>query len=180
MSLLPISNLFLYSYAAFISPLVLPTVCGEIRVQRYLQVGDYLYGLFPGAKLLSSEIGGLGYSFAGEIIDAAGLVTPSALKYHPMKIPEQRSSGRIGGIPAKLVGDISPDLIVSYPTFVQEFDHSPYVNAYTKISVPAFTKDSQEKTSCTELWGDDDLYIYIRNDIVTDDNISLLKQELDR
>jgi hypothetical protein len=180
LSLLPISNLFLYTYAAFVSPSVLPTVCGEIRVQRYLQVGGYLYNLFPNAKLLSSEIGGLGYSFHGEIIDAAGLITPSALKYHPMKVPDQRSSGGIGAIPAKFVGEISPELIVSYPIFVQEFDHSHYVNGYTKISVPAFSKDLQEKTKCEELWGDRDLYIYIRNDLVTDHVVSFLKQKLDK
>jgi hypothetical protein len=176
--LVPFTNLVLYTRAAFISPSSLPNVCAAIRVQRYLQVGDYLNNLFPHAKLLSSEIGGIGYSFHGEIIDAVGLITPFALKYHPMKVPQQRSNGAIGAIPAKLVGDKLPELIVSYPIFVQKFDTSIYSNTYTKISVPAFSRIYEEKTNCIKLWGSEKLYIYIRNDIVTNGIISFLTQKL--
>lgn len=179
LSLAPVSMLAVYIYSAFVSPSLLPTVCSGARVHRYIQIGKELNQLFPAANLLSSEIGGLGYSFHHEIIDAVGLVTPGALKYHPMKVPEQRSNGGIGAIPAQLVMETLPELIVSYPIFVEEFDRSAYTEKYTKISIPAFSRFDMERTGCSDIWEGDQIYIYIRNGIATDEIIASLKKSLD-
>jgi hypothetical protein len=162
----------LFTYSAVFGSLKIPFIEDGIRVQRYLEVGKELYTLFPNARLLTSEIGGLGYSFRGEIIDAVGLVTPSALTYHPMKVPQQRQNATIGAIPARMVGDLLPELVVSLPIFVQEFDHSSYRNLYTKIIIPSSTKIWRERTLTDSIWGSSEFYIYIRNDLATQQKIN--------
>lgn len=88
-----------------------------LRVRQYLKIGDELAMHYPDALLMTSEIGGLGWAFPGKIMDAVGLVSPECLKYHPMPVPNQRSSGGIGAIPPQAVYDLHPDLIVSMETF---------------------------------------------------------------
>jgi hypothetical protein len=86
----------------------------EIRTREYILVGRAIDSVCPRAKLMTSEIGGLGEGFPGEILDGLGLATPAATKYHPMRVPEERSSGRIGAIPVGFVAEMKPDVIVSY------------------------------------------------------------------
>lgn len=166
-SLNPISNFIQYTYFAIVNPAKAPSAVTGLRVQRYLEIGNILYSLLPNDNLLTSEIGGLGYSFRGEIIDGVGLVSPEALKYHPMKVPQQRSSGGIGAIPAKMVGDLKPEIIVSYPIFVQEFDKSAYCSQYKKIILPALSKYWQDQSGIEKIWGSPYLFVYIRKDIFT-------------
>ena len=150
-----------------------------LRVQRYLEVGEELYRLFPNSKLLTSEIGGLGYSFRGYIIDGIGLITPSALIYHPMNVPDQRQDGAIGAIPADLVKDTLPELIVSYPVFIKEFMTTKICKElYTKIEIPAFSSNWQSRTGLNSLWGSEKLFIYIRNDIVNEGIINKIQHDI--
>ena len=174
LSLKPIASIGLNLYSSSVDISQSPTAAKGMRVQRYLEVGRVLYSLYPNANLLTSEIGGLGYSFKGEIIDGVGLITPRALAYHPMKVPQQRRSGGIGAIPAALVGREMPELVVSYPIFVEEFDSSIYRDKYTKIVVSAFSKIWQTRTGINNIWGDEELFIYIRNDIVNEQDLDYL------
>jgi len=137
-----------------------------------------LFSIYPDAKLLTSEIGGLGYSFKGEIIDGMGLITPRALDYHPMSVPQQRQSGALGAIPAQMVENENPELIVSYPGFVQEFDSSVYREEYFKIILPAFPKIWQEQTGIDNIWGNYEIFVYIRDDLVKSEDIDLLMSHL--
>jgi hypothetical protein len=89
------------------------------RVHTYRKVGAALNGVCPAATLMTSEIGGLGWEFHGKILDAAGLASPEAIRYHPMRIPEERSTGDLGEIPAGFVRERRPDLIVSYDFFME-------------------------------------------------------------
>ena len=42
-------------------------------------------------------------SFPGRILDAAGLASKDALKFHPLKIPQERERGDLGAIPPRYV-----------------------------------------------------------------------------
>ncbi len=174
----PLASLGVNTYAALVDPGKSPHADTGIRVQRYLEVGSLLGQLHPDWKLLTSEIGGLGYAFGGEIIDGAGLVTPRALAFHPMKVPEQRRSGRIGAIPAAFVGQEMPELIVSYEIFVKEFDALNYKDDYTRVSVPAVSREWAERTGISRVYLSDYLFIYIRNDVVTSADIDVLLDKL--
>lgn len=177
-SLNSLANLGLNTYAALVDRSKSPQAATGLRVQRYLEVGKLLYELYPNARLLTSEIGGLGYAFGGEIVDGAGLITPAALAYHPMQVPEQRRNGRIGAIPAAFVYQEMPELIVSYEVFVQEFEASDYQAVYTRIAVQAFSSYWQKQTGLDNVYMSDELYIYIRNDIASQDKIQAITTSL--
>jgi len=166
----PLNALALYTVGA-IHAEYLPGKEVGARVQRYLEVGSMLYQHFPDARLMTSEIGGLGASFKGEILDGVGLVTSAALAYHPMKVGTQRSGGGIGAIPAGFVEQELPELIVSYPVFVEEFEKSETRQKYQRIQVPAFSYPTEDRIKSNAIWGNKELYIYIRDDIATSDSI---------
>jgi hypothetical protein len=108
----------------------------DIRTIEYLSVGHSIYQECPGARVMSSEIGGLGEGFDGEILDAVGLATPSAIKYHPMRVPDERSSGDLGAIPTGFVREMRPDVIVSYDVFAQSLLKSSDRSIYTELVYP--------------------------------------------
>ncbi|HSB66952.1 MAG TPA: hypothetical protein VLD65_10255, partial [Anaerolineales bacterium] len=79
-----ISSLVQVGLGAFVDVRYAPEFLFSARVRNYLQVGRQLYEKYPQARLMTSEIGGIGYSFQGYIYDGVGLVSPEALKYHPI------------------------------------------------------------------------------------------------
>jgi len=79
----------------------------------------------------------LGEGFEGEILDAVGLATPSAIKYHPMRVPDERSSGDLGEIPTGFVSEMRPDVIVSYDVFAESLLKNPDRSIYTELVYPA-------------------------------------------
>lgn len=129
------------------------------KVKVYLAVGSILYREYPDANLLTSEIGGLGYAFKGKIFDAAGLASPDALKFHPMKIPEQRSSGTVGAIPPDYVKENMPDIIVSYDFFAEALLRSEVISQYNVVLIPS---------------NNNYLRIYLRKDLPISENIAAL------
>ncbi|MCX7013775.1 MAG: hypothetical protein NTW86_14685 [Candidatus Sumerlaeota bacterium] len=161
LAVLPISTVVGYTLGASGCYRVMPGAASRARVQRYIEVGSLLHDLFPGARLMTSEIGGLGYGFKGEILDAVGLVTPGALKYHPIT----GSDSGIGGIPLQFVEDENPEVIVSYPVFLSEVVGSPVMDSYCRISIPAFSARWRRCIGEQGFWGGDSLYIYVRKDI---------------
>jgi hypothetical protein len=132
------------------------------RARKYLEVGRYLYDRYPESTLMSSEIGGLGYGFKGYVVDAAGLASPGALKYHPMKVPEERSNGSIGAIPVGLVEEIKPDIIVSYDIFIENLVNSDVIKDYYLIRDPVFVESDLNMSKTKVIWGSKNLNIFIR------------------
>lgn len=137
------------------------------RVRKYISVGENLYQFYPDMTLLTSEIGGLGYGYKGYILDGVGLVSPQVLKYHPLDVPKERSSGRIGAIPPEVIRDYSPEIIVSYPAFIEAFLKSELVNDYIQISEDPFLPEDIQKSQTKMMWGSSELLIFIRKDIYT-------------
>ena len=134
------------------------------RVRQYLKIGEDLDKTNPDAVLMTSEIGGLGYSFKGRIRDAAGLASPEALRFHPMKVPEERSGGEIGAIPVGFIEEIQPDIIVSYDIFIEAFLLSDLQNNYVRIKKPLFLQKDMSYFSGKSFWNSVNLNIFYRND----------------
>lgn len=95
-----------------------------VRVDRYIQISRGLYAYCPSCTLMTSEVGGLGYGFKGTVLDGFGLADARAMKYHPMKVPEERSNYATGAIPRGYIDEMDPDFIVSMPTFIEDFKRS--------------------------------------------------------
>jgi hypothetical protein len=110
---------------------------------------------------MTSELGGLGQSFHGYIYDGFGLTNPDALRYHPLKIPEERSSGIIGAIPWRYVMDKSPDLIVSYDIYAKGPLNSPVLNNYKDEAFPTFAPPDSSAHLASN-FGDRKLHVMVR------------------
>jgi hypothetical protein len=99
---------------------------------------------------MTSEIGGLGWGFHGKILDGVGLASPEAIRYHPMRVPDERSSGLWGEIPAGFVRDSHPDLIVSYDMFAESALPAALSLGYADYSYPQFVREDRAKAK--NLW----------------------------
>ncbi len=115
------------------------------RDHEYERIGAALYGVCPTGALMTSEIGGLGWAFHGKILDGAGLASPEAIRYHPMRIPQERSDGLRGEIPAGYVRDKHPDLIVSYDIFAESALPAALSTGYIEFSYPLFVREDRSK-----------------------------------
>jgi hypothetical protein len=142
-----------------------PEFATGARVRRYIETGTLLARLYPHATLLTSEIGGLGYGFGGTIADAAGLATPAALPYHPLKVPQERSDGSIGAIPAAFVEQTQPELIVSYDMFAEALLRSPILDQYVRTEYPLFLEDDLQRPGPKTLWQAHHFYVFVRKDV---------------
>jgi hypothetical protein len=120
------------------------------RVHEYRRIGAALYSVCPSGVLMTSEIGGLGWEFHGEILDGAGLASPEAIHYHPMRVPEERSKGSLGEIPAGFVRDRHPDLIVSYDILAESALPAARSLGYIDYSDPLFVRE--DRPSSNSLW----------------------------
>ena len=149
-------------------PTTYPFIKQGARVRKYLEVGKILYRHYPQATLMTSEIGGLGFNFDGYIYDGAGLISPGALKYHPMPVPDERSSGVLGAIPVRFIDEIFPDIIVSYDIFCEAFLRSELIDQYIIIREPVFIDEDLTTIPSHEIWGSQNLYIFIKKEIFVD------------
>jgi hypothetical protein len=140
------------------------------RARKYLETGERLFDRFPDARLMSSEIGGLGYTFKGRIVDGVGLISPQALHHHPMKVPEQRSYGFIGAIPVSFVEEESPELIVSLDIFVEDLMRSAIASRYALIREPIYIDEDLRIAPSPMLWWSRHLNIFIRKDLLAPDH----------
>jgi len=154
-----------YAAAAVTDPGMVPNFAINARTRKYVTLGQQLAELFPNQSLLTSEIGGLGYGFKGYIADGAGLVTPAALKYHPMAVPAERSAGDLGAIPVGYIEETRPPLIVSYDGFVEAFLRSDYAKTYDRIVEPILLPDDLRRGD--QLWGNRYLNIFVRKELLT-------------
>lgn len=154
-------------YAAMGHPFYYKNFAQGARVQKYLEVGEELYRKYPDYSLLSSEVGGLGYSFKGKLYDAAGLVDPRAIKFHPMRVPEERSSGNIGAIPVGYVREVKPDIIVSYDIFAEAFLKSDLLREYRRFPCEVFTQRDMQIAKTITVWRSKYLNVFIRQDKMT-------------
>jgi hypothetical protein len=128
-----------------------------VRAQRYLTIGAELSAACPACTLLSSEIGGLGYGFRGTIFDAIGLADRAALRFHPLRVPKERASYRVGAIPPDYVALRDPDFVVSMPLFSQAFRASAVSRRFVSYDCPLVPEQPARA-----LWGDIVIQIFAK------------------
>ena len=129
------------------------------RVHEYGRIGTALYRECPTGILMTSEIGALGWGFRGEIEDGAGLASPAAIQYHPMRVPEERRSGTLGEIPAGFVRARHPDLIVSYDELAESALPAARSLGYIDYAYPLFVRG--DRTSATVLWDARQMHVLV-------------------
>jgi hypothetical protein len=143
-----------------------PSYAEGARTRQYLHIGTDLSALFPDAVLMTPEVGALGWTFRGRVIDAAGLISPECLKYHPMKVPEERSSGSIGAIPPQAVRDLSPQLVVSMEVFSEAFRRelaAGTLGGYALLrNYPVLSEADSARSGRHVLWGSRNIQVYVR------------------
>lgn len=159
-----IDNLRLFGFDPFNRPAHQALLDGA-RVRKYLEVGEALYNRYPKATLASVEIGGLGFSFKGKILDGAGLASPEALRFHPMKIPEERGSGAFGAMPFGLISARLPEIVIGYGKFLKEFISSELSARYCRYSTSVFLKEDEERLASNSIWGSRELFIFVLREI---------------
>ena len=93
-------------------------------------------------------------------------------------MPSQRQSSLIGAIPAKFVEKTKPEIIVSYPIFIKDFNNSNVKNNYERIAVSSLSNNMRKKLNSDNIWGSDSLLIYLRKDIIKPNSFSKLKSNL--
>jgi hypothetical protein len=137
----------------------LPDYAEPARVHEYKRIGATLNSVCPAANLMTQEIGGLGWSFHGLILDGAGLASPEAIRYHPMRVPEERSSGLYGELPAGFVRDYHPDVIVSYDSIAESALPGARQAGYLDYSYPIF--DREDRPYAHSLWGAKNMHVLV-------------------
>jgi hypothetical protein len=143
----------------------IPNFNSKARVRSYLDISAKLYKKYPNSVLMTSEIGGIGYGFKGYILDGMGLIQDDCLKYHPMSVPNERSSGGIGAIPIGCVKEKMPDIIMGYDIFIQSLSKNMVLDQYTQYKLPTLVEDDLNVSSDSRVWGSKYLNVFIRKDI---------------
>ena len=151
--------------AGAIHPEVMPWFPQVARARAYYYLGCDLERHFPGSTMVAAEIGGLGWGFSGPVRDGTGIASPSALRWHPMSVPTERSRGDIGAVPPGYVEQLHPELIVSHPHFLEAVFLSPIRKEYVRLSTPLFLADDARKMKRPQLWGASEIVILVRRDV---------------
>jgi hypothetical protein len=167
-------SIFSTIYSGFYKPNTFALFEGGSRVKTYLVVGKIINEDYRSATLLTSEIGGLGYSFKGKIFDAAGLASSDVLSFHPMRVPQQRSNGLIGAIPPDYVKFVHPDIIVSYDIFAEALLKDDISTQYNIITLPAYLPEDAIYSESKTIWGSKYLRVYIHKSLPVSDKICAL------
>jgi hypothetical protein len=140
----------------------LPFFGAGARARKLKHIGEWLALEHPHSKVLAPEIGALGFAFPGELEDAIGLASPKALQFHPLKVPEQRPTGYMGGVPARLVERERPDVIVSLDVFMTDFLKSKIAETYEIRRVPPLLEEDRARLGGARVFGAEHLIIAVR------------------
>jgi hypothetical protein len=129
----------------------------RMRVLAYHAAAEWLNTQAPaGARLAASEVGALGWSYPGYVIDSCALVSAEALRYIPVPM-SQRNYGGDGVIGKELVQDLLPEYVASMPTFA----------AKSIMIDPWFASHYKQAASFRlprELWGSTSVLVWERID----------------
>ncbi len=130
-----------------------PEYASRMRVVSFRKVAEALNKTLPGKLLMAPEVGALGYFYDGYVFDAVGLVNPEALRFHPLKVPEQRASGVIAAVPAMLVQKKKPDILCGLEVFFEEVQKSDVSKKYRWRTLPILLREFPETGERISLWG---------------------------
>ena len=134
-------------------PELAPEYLVSARVKSFISIAEELNNQNSTAVLLAPEIGALGFAFKGTLLDAVGLVTPEAVAYHPLTIPEERVSGAHGSVPPRYVEKSLPDYIVGLDLFLSGFTKHTISKSYLCEKRAISTGKTLDPSNKEELWG---------------------------
>lgn len=140
----------------------LPFFESGARARKLKHLGEWLALEHSGDKVAAPEIGALGFTFPGALEDTVGLASPGSLRFHPLKFPEQRPTGFHGGVPARLIQESLPGVIIGLDVFMTDFMNSPISERYEMRKVPPVLEEDRERLGTTKVFGANDLIIAIR------------------
>ncbi len=124
---------------------LLPVGENHAREQVMLDVGSGLAdSLPPTAVIAAPEIGALGYASNLRILDTVGLVSPVAIPYYPLPRDQVLTDN---AIPARLIVDQKPDVVVTLDAFAQRsllLDEAFQRDYVLERSIPASVWQSAE------------------------------------
>jgi arabinofuranosyltransferase len=136
---------------------LLPVGADFAREHLLLDVGRELGAtLPPGAVIAAPEIGALGYASRLRVLDTVGLISPSAVPYYPLP-PEQLVTDN--AIPARLILDQQPDVVVTLDAFAQR----------SLLPDPGFQRQYHlERSYPVAVWQSQQLLMFRRLDLIAD------------
>jgi hypothetical protein len=140
----------------------LPFFESGARARKLRHLGEWLALEHPGAKVAAPEIGALGFSFPGYIEDTVGLASPGALRFHPLKVPSQRPTGYHGGVPAALIDQSRPEIVIGLDVLMTDFLNSSAASRYEIRKVPPVLEEDRARLGTSKVFGADALIIAIR------------------
>lgn len=140
----------------------LPFFESGARARKLRHLGEWLALEHGSAKVAAPEIGALGFSFPGYIEDTVGLASPGALRFHPLKVPSQRPTGYHGGVPAALIEQDRPDIVIGLDVLMTDFINAPISSRYEIRKVPPVLEEDRARLGATKVFGADSLIIAIR------------------
>lgn len=155
--------------AIFKSPRWAPLVLSNSRVEQIMRIGKVLDTYIPDARIAAPEIGALGYTFEGTILDGVGLATGSALQFHPLPWPAERVSSLVGAVPGPFIELEHPDVVVGLHDFISTSARRVLMESYTRTEVPIYSRVTTRALQnsdyeSNDLWDRQLIDIFIRND----------------
>jgi hypothetical protein len=152
-------------YAILFSPGSQQDLREAARARTLLKLGSTLQSCYPNRTFLAPEIGALGFSYTGTIVDAVGLATPEALRHHPLAVPEQRFSGVDGSVPEAMVKELKPEIIVAVERFLPFSRKSWFTTEYLNLEQPIFQPGDPVSKEASTLWGSKAILVSLRRDL---------------
>ena len=140
----------------------LPFFESGARARKLRHLGEWLALEHQSATVAAPEIGALGFPFPGPIEDTVGLASPGALRFHPLKVPSQRPTGYHGGVPAALIEERSPDIVIGLDVFMTDFMNAPVASRYEIRNVSPVLEEDRARLGTAKVFGSETLIIAIR------------------
>lgn len=171
--LLPVMSLGALLAGSCVKPDLAPFFESGARARQLRILGAFIYSAYPGARVLAPEIGALGFSFKGRVVDAIGLASPEALAFHPMKVPEERPAGFLGSVPAALVDREKPELMVGLKTFFTQVLKTRVVDEYDIIERSAVCQEDLARVSDRMVFGSRQILVFRRKGLASSDGTDI-------
>lgn len=165
--LVPVVSLGALLAGSCIKPELAPFFESGARARQLRMLGAFLYSAYPGARVMAPEIGALGFSFKGRVVDAIGLASPEALTFHPMKVPEQRPAGFLGSVPAALVDKEKPEIMVGLKTFFTHVLTTEIVDKYDIIERSAVCQEDLARAGAGMVFGSRQILVFRRKGLTS-------------
>ncbi len=141
-----------------------PNARESSRTYQYANVARWLNERSTGNdRACISEIGAFGYFYHGRILDGLGLVSPEALRFHPVPF-SMRPGGEYGVIAPGVVKTYRPEFVVSLDIFAGALFADPwFLENYVEVGRwPWFGGPAHWHDLPPKLWGASEIRVYRR------------------